>query len=158
MSSTRIDWLYERKAVATLDVYLGLVGVELYEICKNFPPPFDSVEFADPSRRERYQKFWPQLKTPGPALMLELARLLDWEIDRDIGMIDRYMRSEAYADKLGDPLEVEVLHLLHQTLLDVLLWRKERSKRSFARSRLHQALQAFRQAVQRGASWNEALG
>lgn len=147
MTFSRIDWLYEQKPLATTDVYLGLVGIELFEICRSFPPLLADVDFLSAKDLDRYTKIWPQMAAPDAKLMQELARILDWEIDRDIEIIDRYMRSESFVEAAPSPVDQAVLHMLHQVLLDVLLWRKETSKRGFARSKLHQALQSFRDAI-----------
>ena len=147
MSSSRIDWLYEQKPVATVDVYLGLVGMEQFEICRNFPPALTDVDFLNDSDLARYTELWPQMRAPDDKLILELARILDWGIDRDIETIDRYMRAQAYAEAAPGEVEQAVLHVLHQVLFDVLLWRKEYSKKGFARGKLHQAVQAFRDAA-----------
>lgn len=148
MTSSRIDRLYEQKPLATVDLYLGLVGLELFEICRNFPPPLQDVDFLSEQDLARYAKLWPQMRSPDAKMMQELARILDWEIDRDIETIDRYMRSQAYAEAAPDDAARAVLHLLHQVLFDLMLWRKEYSKKNFVRSKLHQAVQAFRDAAQ----------
>lgn len=147
MFSRRIDWLYERKTIATIDVYLGLVGAELLELCQNFPPPLAEVDFAEAETRARFQDGWSLLKPPTPQLMLELAKILDWEIDRELELIDRYMRSAAYDDVVTQAAEVDALHILHQVLWDCLLWRRETSTRGFPRARLHDAVKAFRAAI-----------
>lgn len=144
MAWDRIDWLYAQRPVPTLDVYLDLVGRELYELCLAFPPAGNEIAFLDENVRARFAPLLDQMTAPTADLMLGVADLLDWEIEHEVERIDDYMRNERYGRVAATPIEVESLHLLYRGLFERLLERQENSTRRVPRHELHKAVASFR--------------
>ncbi len=139
-----IDRLYETRPVATLEVYLQLVGGELFELCQRFPPAPEQIQFDSPRMRDRFTPLLDRMSAPSAELMLVLTELLDWEIDHEIERVDQFMRSESYSAVVHSDLELESMHLLRHLLLETLLGRKESSSHKIKRQELHQAVETFR--------------
>lgn len=148
MAWDRIDWLYAQRPVPTRDVYLDLVGGELYELCLAFPPTPDEIAFLDENARSRFAPQLDRMAPPAVDLMLAVADLLDWEIDHEVERIDDYMRNERYRDVAPTPIVVETMHLLYRGLLERLLERQENSTRRVLRRELHKAIASFRRRAQ----------
>ncbi|MBN2362041.1 MAG: hypothetical protein JXR83_21495 [Deltaproteobacteria bacterium] len=147
MAWNRIDWLYAQRPVPTTEVYLDLVGRELYELCLVFPPAPNEIAFLDDQVRARFEPLLGQMSAPTADLMLAVADLLDWETDHEVERIDEYMRDERYRTVAPSPVAVEAMHLLYRGLFDRLLERKENSARPFPRRDLHRAIASFRRCV-----------
>src|SRR5512137_474827 len=60
----RIEWLYAQRPVPTTDVYLDLVGRELFELCQSFPPAPDEIAFIDDGARARFAPLLAQMHAP----------------------------------------------------------------------------------------------
>jgi hypothetical protein len=144
MAWNRIDWLYAQQPVPTSDVYLELVGRELYELCLAFPPSASEIDFIDDGARARFAPLLDRMRPPSAELMLAVADLLDWELDHEVERIDDYMRNERYRTVAPTPLAVEALHLLFRGLFERLLERQENSTRRVPRRELHKAVASFR--------------
>ncbi|MFH1807352.1 MAG: hypothetical protein ABIJ09_01305 [Pseudomonadota bacterium] len=140
----RLEWLYERKPVPTIEVYLDLVGRELFELCQALPFEPGDLGFDDLQLQRRIEPVLDQMHPASAELMLVLCDLLDWELEFEVERVDHYMRNKLYARAAPTHLEVETLHFLHQLLLEVLLWRKEDSARSIKRADLHRAVGSLR--------------
>lgn len=147
MTSNRLDWIYAQKPVPAGDAYLDLVGRELFELCRALPFSCEEIEFLQEGARRRFADHLEEMRIPSRALMLLLADLLQWELERDYDRIDDFMRNERYRDVATSAVDVHTMHFLQQVLLDRLLERQENSSRPLRRLQLLRAVDSFRRCA-----------
>lgn len=142
--SQRLDQLYAQKPRATVEVYLELVGQELYEICLAFPPHPSEIAFANALEKQRFVENHPYLRQPDASFMILLAQVLAWEIDRELERLDHFFRNDGPTAVCASQAQVFAFHFLQQLLLERLLSRQETSSHQLKRRDLLRSIERFR--------------
>jgi len=147
MSNDRLDWIYAQKPVPTVNVYLDLVGQELFELCRMIPLSAQDVEFLQEGARRRFADHLEEMRPPSRELTLLIADLLEWELGREYERIDDFMRNERFREAAPTARDVHTLHFLQQVLLDRLLERQEHSAHPVRRDDLLRAVESLRRCA-----------
>lgn len=120
MARTPWEWLYERQAQPLKTYVLDEIAALLARVVEEFPPDIEDWESLEGRAR-----FEPLLKRhherPEPAVVRVALRLYRWELERDVGAIDEYMRHERWQERglNADQLELAIFlwrYWLEQTL------------------------------------------
>jgi hypothetical protein len=117
--ASRWDYLFETKPVPMMDHLLEEVAKLLAKDLQQWPPPVQEVDL------EVGAQFAPLFTEPTPrpaeAVYDEALRLSRWELERELGAYDDYMRNKRYLERGLAPTDKLPLLLLNRWLVDQML-------------------------------------
>ena len=117
--ASRWDYLFETKPIPMMDHLLEEVAKLLAKDLQQWPPPVQEVDL------EVGGQFAPLFTEPSPrpaeAVYDEALRLSRWELEREHGAYDDYMRNKRYLERGLAPTDRLPLLLLNRWLVDQML-------------------------------------
>lgn len=135
MAKNQYQWLYDTQTQPLKTYVLDEVAKLLAGAVEQWPPKLEQWERED--QRARFEPLLAQVREPpGQRVIAAALQLYRWELEREVELIDRYMRGEHWQEHRLGPMELETVLFLWQYWTDQTLAFKEYAQGKFRQSEL----------------------